>query len=75
MCSIDFHFFFIMKYTALFFALIFIVSYAQEYTMGTKEQPKADLPVDDQLIIQNIVFVLYILYGNSTCLKNVLKKL
>ncbi len=36
-------------------ALLFASVLCQEYTMGTKAQPKADLPVDDKLIIQNIV--------------------
>lgn len=35
--------------------LLFASVLCQEYTMGTKAQPKADLPVDDKLIIQNIV--------------------
>ncbi|KAK8817138.1 FK506 binding protein [Blastocystis sp. ATCC 50177/Nand II] len=35
-------------------ALLFASVLCQEYTMGTKAQPKADLPVDDKLIIQNI---------------------
>lgn len=28
---------------------------AQDYTMGTREQPKADLSPDEKLIIQNTV--------------------
>lgn len=36
--------------------LLIALSVAQEYSMGTKEQPKADLPVDEKLIIQNIVY-------------------
>lgn len=29
---------------------------SQDYTMGTLEQPKADLPVDGELVIQNLVY-------------------
>ena len=38
------------------FACVIALSLAQEYSMGTMEQPKADLPADDKLIIQNTVY-------------------
>lgn len=43
-----------MKYSVLL-VLIFALSVAQEYSMGTREQPKPDLPPDSKLIIQNLV--------------------
>lgn len=43
-----------MKCTLLVIALVFAFAVSQEYSMGTKAQPKADLPVDDKLIIQDI---------------------
>lgn len=45
----------IMRSLLFVIALLFASVLCQEYTMGTKAQPKADLPVDDKLIIQNIV--------------------
>lgn len=44
-----------MKYSVLLVVLIFALSVAQEYSMGTREQPKPDLPPDSKLIIQNLV--------------------
>ena len=44
-----------MKYSILLIVLIFALSVAQEYSMGTREQPKPDLPPDSKLIIQNLV--------------------
>ena len=45
----------IMRSLLFVITLLFASVLCQEYTMGTKAQPKADLPVDDKLIIQNIV--------------------
>ena len=47
-----------MKYSVLLIVLIFALSVAQEYSMGTREQPKPDLPPDSKLIIQNLVSML-----------------
>lgn len=44
-----------MRFLFCIFALILSLCVAQEFAMGTVEQPKADLPADDQLIIQNTV--------------------
>ena len=45
-----------MRLFVFAFACVIALSLAQEYSMGTFEQPKADLPADDKLIIQNTVF-------------------
>lgn len=53
---------FIMRCVTLLVVFLIALTVAQEYSMGTKEQPKADLPVDENLIIQNIVFPYYVFY-------------
>ena len=45
----------IMECTYLLIALLVICVAAQDYTMGTREQPKADLAPDEKLVIQTIV--------------------
>lgn len=47
-----------MRWLSVLALLLIVLSAAQEYSMGTKKQPKADLPVDEKLIIQNIVYCL-----------------
>lgn len=44
-----------MKCVYLLIAFLFACAMAQDYTMGTREQPKADLSPDEKLIIQNTV--------------------
>ena len=44
-----------MKCTYLLIALLFACVVAQDYTMGTRENPKADLAPDEKLVIQTIV--------------------
>lgn len=48
-----------MKYILVLAVLLFTLVASQEYSMGTLEQPKADLPVDAELVIQNIVAILF----------------
>lgn len=45
----------LMKYTLVLAVFLFALAVSQEYSMGTLEQPKADLPVDAELVIQNLV--------------------
>lgn len=47
----------LMKYTLVLAVFLFALAVSQEYSMGTLEQPKADLPVDAELVIQNIVIL------------------
>ena len=44
-----------MKYILVLAVFLFALAVSQEYSMGTLEQPKADLPVDAELVIQDIV--------------------
>ena len=47
-----------MKCTYLLIALLFACVVAQDYTMGTRENPKADLAPEEKLVIQTIVISL-----------------
>ena len=47
----------LMKYTFVLAVFLFALAVSQEYSMGTLEQPKADLPVDAELVIQNLVIL------------------
>ena len=47
-----------MKCTYLLIALLFAYVVAQDYTMGTRENPKADLAPEEKLVIQTIVISL-----------------
>ena len=47
----------LMKCTFVLAVFLFALAVSQEYSMGTLEQPKADLPVDAELVIQNLVIL------------------
>ena len=62
-----------MKCTYLLIVLLFVCVAAQDYTMGTREHPKADLAPDEKLVIQTIVILLDT-YNNIVCPRRVFEE-